>query len=85
MDYVNVCFIFQEMSVEVLYISKNAWSFHTLPYALKFQPRRNLTNYYHQETVHGVVIVNSNGNDYKGGQTPLLYVYFSVDLTIHNV
>ena len=82
MDYVNVCFIFQEMSVEVLSISKNAWSFHTLPYALKFQPRRNLTNYYHQETVHGVVIVNNNRNGYEARQT-LLYVY--VDLTVHNV
>ena len=85
MDYVNVCLIFQEKSVEVLFISKNTCQFHTLPYALKLQPRRNLTNSYYQETVHGVVIVNSNGNDYKGRQTPLLYVYFSVDLTIHNV
>ena len=83
MDYVNVCFIFQEMSVEVLSISKNAWSFHTLPYALKFQPRRNLTNYYHQETVHGVVIVNSNGNDYEARQISLLHLF--VDLTVHNV
>ena len=83
MDYVNVCFIFQEMSVEVLSISKNAWSFHTLPYALKFQPRRNLTNYYHQETVHGVVTVNSNGNDYEARQTSLLHLF--VDLTVHNV
>ena len=31
----NVCLIFLETSVEVLFISKNAWSFHTFPYALK--------------------------------------------------
>ena len=75
MDYVNVCLIFQETSVEVLSISKNAWSLHTLPYVLKLQPRTNLTTYYHQETVHGVVTVNSDGNDYEARQTSLLHCY----------
>ena len=83
MDYVNVCLILQETSVEVLFISENAWSFHALPCALKLQPRRNLTNSYYQETVHGVVTVNSNGNDYEARQTSLLHLF--VDLTVHNV
>ena len=82
MDYVNVCLILQETSVEVLFISKNAWSFHALPCALRLQLRRNLTNSYHQKTVHGVIIVNNNRNGYEARQT-LLYVY--VDLTVHNV